>query len=130
MANVDRHTVGYRLAVSIRGRDYVHPAAQPLPLKHLRNQNLIPNGVSRIFSRRFAGQAAGNLRRQRNSLFEAGAALLFTFARDPCEVIVWARAKPEKRTPERISGTPPVIGPSIWKQAVQRAIRLWRWSTQ
>jgi predicted acyl esterase len=40
---------GYRLALSIRGRDYVHPAAQPLPLKHLRNQNLVPNGVSAFF---------------------------------------------------------------------------------
>jgi hypothetical protein len=27
----------------------MHPAAQPLPLMHLRNQNLIPNGVSAFF---------------------------------------------------------------------------------
>jgi uncharacterized protein len=40
---------GYRLAVSIRGRDYVHPAAQPMPLMHVRNQSLVPNGVSAFF---------------------------------------------------------------------------------
>jgi uncharacterized protein len=40
---------GYRLAVSIRGRDYVHAAAQQIPLMHLRNQNIVPNGVATFF---------------------------------------------------------------------------------
>jgi uncharacterized protein len=40
---------GYRIALSVRGRDYQHAAAGKIPLAHARVGPPVPNGVGPFF---------------------------------------------------------------------------------